>query len=271
LTVRHPHTDLPYRPKQCHEYYERVSVADVNRWFEAAGVPWRLDNDGETADPLFDTEWWNLHQALAWVYLGDRALVKQGALVNEGAAFAIQLKLEATERQGACYPSFSAAEKAIGEALQTGKLTAYGLRNGEGDLVDIPSVQWGELKTYWGCDSADHAGPSDCFRPMASRWFTLRFKRKAILALWPDPLDQLDHLRSAEEQSVGPAAEARSSQWRAHDKRKTLARNEGWQEEINRLAKEHPQKRHSDLCRILAKDTGTDFQTIRRNTKLSQT
>jgi hypothetical protein len=191
LTVRHPHTDLPYRPKQCHEYYERVSVADLNRWFEVAGVPWRLDNDGETADPLFDTEWWNLHQALAWVYLGDRGLVKQGALVNEDAAFAIQLKLEATERQGACYPSFSAATKAICEALQTGKLIAYGLKNDRGDLTEIPSLQWVDHKFYWGCDGPNHAAPGEYFRLEATRWFTLRFRRKAILVLWPDPFDQL--------------------------------------------------------------------------------
>jgi hypothetical protein len=191
LTVRHPHTDLPYRPKQCHEYYERVSPADLNRWFDAAGVPWRLDNDGETADPLFDTEWWNLHQAWAWVYLGDRALVKQGALVTEGAAFAIQLKLEAAERQGACYPSFSAAEKAIRAALQTGKLTAYGLKNDRGDLTEIPSLQWADHKFYWGCEGPNHAAPREYFRREATRWFTLRFKRKDILVIWPDPFDQL--------------------------------------------------------------------------------
>jgi hypothetical protein len=44
LTVRHPHTDLPYRPKEHCEYYETVSLSDLNRFFEAAGVPWRLDN-----------------------------------------------------------------------------------------------------------------------------------------------------------------------------------------------------------------------------------
>jgi hypothetical protein len=130
LIVRHPHTDLPYRPKEHCEYYERVRVADLNRHFGEAGVPWRLDNDGETADPIFETEWWNLPQVLAWIYLGDRALVKQGALVNQGAAFDIQLMLAAADRQNACYPSFRVAQEALFEALRTGKLTAYGLRNG---------------------------------------------------------------------------------------------------------------------------------------------
>ncbi|MGH8584633.1 MAG: hypothetical protein ACREWE_00060 [Gammaproteobacteria bacterium] len=42
LTVRHPHTDLPYRPKQYRWFYERVSASDLNRYFEDVGVPWRL-------------------------------------------------------------------------------------------------------------------------------------------------------------------------------------------------------------------------------------
>jgi len=143
LTVRHPHTDLPYRPKECRNFYETVGASDLNRYFEAAGVPWRLDNDGETADSLFETEWWNLNQVLAWVYLRDRALVREGAVVREGAPFSMRLILEAENRPGACYPSFTRAQEALIEALQTGKLTAYGLKNGAGDLTEIPSLQMG--------------------------------------------------------------------------------------------------------------------------------
>lgn len=200
LTVRHPHTDLPYRPEQHRAFYETVGVADLNSYFEGAGVQWRLESYGETADPLFDTEWWNLHQVLAWVYLGDRALVKVGAIVNQDAHF--QLKLKAAERQGVCYPSVCAAEKAIVEALQTGKLTAYGLRNGGGDLTGIPSAQWADLKFWW---DPDHAGPSDCFRPMENCWVTLRFQRKDVLAIWPDRLGQPDHRQSTEKQPGDPA------------------------------------------------------------------
>ena len=111
LIVRHPHTDLPYHPKEHCEYYETVGVSDLNHYFEAAGAAWRLDNGGETADRLFETEWWNLYQVLAWVYLGDRALVREGAVtvVREGAGFALRLIVEATNRAGACYPSFRLA------------------------------------------------------------------------------------------------------------------------------------------------------------------
>lgn len=110
--MRHPHTDIPYRPEVCREFYETVGASDLNRFFGAAGVPCRLDNAGETADRLFETEWWNLCQVLAWVYLGDRALVR------EGAGFPMQLIEEATNRPGACYPSFRLAQEALIEALQ---------------------------------------------------------------------------------------------------------------------------------------------------------
>ncbi len=90
----------------------------------------------------------------------------------------------------------------------------------------------------------------------------------ASLAIWPDPFDQLDDRLSSEEQSVGLTAEAQSPQRRTHDKPKTQERNEEWQQAIDALAKEHPKKSHADLCRMLEKKTGTNWQTIRRNTKL---
>ena len=269
LIVRHPHTDLPYRPKEHCEYYETVGVSDLNRYFEAAGAPWRLDNGGDTADRLFETEWWNLHQVLAWVYLGDRALVKQGAIVNQGADFAIQLKLEATNRQGACYTSFSAAEKALVEALQRGKLTAYGLENGEGNLKEIPSLQWADLKIWWGYRNPDHAGPHDCFRLGASRWIALRFRRKDILAQWPEPIETMADEHDPGEQKTPTTAEGTANVGRrTHNKRNTEARNRSWQERIAQLAANNPTDSHTELSRKLAKEVGVYFQTIRRNTKL---
>ncbi len=38
LTVRDPHTDLPYRPSPVREFYHVVMVADVNAWLERSGV-----------------------------------------------------------------------------------------------------------------------------------------------------------------------------------------------------------------------------------------
>ena len=67
----------------------------------------------------------------------------------------------------------------------------------------------------------------------------------------------------AEEHPAAPAAGA-------HDKRKTLARNQRWQEAIDDLAAKHPEKNHFALCRMLKKqaDITWEVQTIRRHTKL---
>jgi hypothetical protein len=203
LIVRHPHTYLPYRPKEYCEYFERVKVSDLNRYFEAAEVPWRLDNGGETADSLFETEWWNLHQVLARVYVSDRALVREGAVVQEGLGFAMRLMEESTNRPRACYLSFRLPQEALFEALQTRKLTAYGLKNGEGDLTEIPALQWTDLTFLW---NPDHPGPRDCFLLGATRWIALHFRRKDILALWPVPLDQPDDKAPAEAEPAAPAA-----------------------------------------------------------------
>lgn len=41
LTVRDPHTDLPFRPAVVRSFWERVTPADVNAWLERCGVPYR--------------------------------------------------------------------------------------------------------------------------------------------------------------------------------------------------------------------------------------
>jgi hypothetical protein len=38
LTVRHPHTDIPYRPDPVRDFYERVTPADVNAWLTQYGT-----------------------------------------------------------------------------------------------------------------------------------------------------------------------------------------------------------------------------------------
>lgn len=43
LTVRHPHTDAPYRPDTVRDFYELVTPADVNKWADEQDVPWRWD------------------------------------------------------------------------------------------------------------------------------------------------------------------------------------------------------------------------------------
>ena len=175
LIVRHPLTYLPYRPKQYCEYFERVSVSDLNRYFEAAGASWRLDKGDETAEKLFEKEWWNLHQVLAWVCL------RETAVVREGARFDMRLVEEATNSPTFCYLSFAQAQEPLIEALQTRKLTAYGFKNGEDDLTEIPALQWADPTFLWNPDRVYDS------RLETRRWTALRFRRKDILALWPGP------------------------------------------------------------------------------------
>lgn len=44
ITVRHPHTLLPYTPSTRRDFYELVSVADLNAWLEKQGAEYRLDS-----------------------------------------------------------------------------------------------------------------------------------------------------------------------------------------------------------------------------------
>lgn len=209
LIVRHPHTYLPYRPKEYCEYFERVSMSDLNRYFEAAGTRWRLDKGDETAERLFETGWWNLQQVLAWVYL------RESAVVREGASFGMRLIEEATNSPTVCYLSFA---QALIEALQTRKLTAYGFKNGEHDRTEIPALQWADPTFLWNPDRVYDS------RLGTSRWTALRFKRKDILALWPDPLGSLamadDHNRTPSERRTGAAIAALKRN--KNDRRKKL-------------------------------------------------
>lgn len=51
LTVRNPHTDLPYKPGTGRDFYELVTPADVNAWLEKQGAPYRWN----VAAPAKDT------------------------------------------------------------------------------------------------------------------------------------------------------------------------------------------------------------------------
>lgn len=50
LTVRDPQTGLPYTPETRRDFYERISIEDLNKWFEDSGVEYRLAIAGEEAN-----------------------------------------------------------------------------------------------------------------------------------------------------------------------------------------------------------------------------
>lgn len=234
------------------------------------------------SDP-FEAQYWNLMQVLAWVYLGSCDVVRdagtpaaeRGHFFEEhtlpdgrqelikrkaGRFTIIDLGVEQAYRNGSCYPLFRLAEAAVIEALEAGRLTAYGLKNREGDLQEVPSLQWADLKFWY---DPDFAGPKEVFRFGATQWHDLRFQRKDVLAIWSDPLNQLDDQAPAEEEPAAPAV----PEARAHNKPKTEARNQSWQEDIDKLATTHTETSHTELCRIHAKKIGAKPETIRRNTR----
>ena len=47
LVVRNPVNKLPYIPKVRRDFFEVISVTDINAWLEKSGVDYRLNNDGE--------------------------------------------------------------------------------------------------------------------------------------------------------------------------------------------------------------------------------
>jgi hypothetical protein len=51
LTVRDPHTDLPFRPAEVHGYYELVTPADVNAWLAGCGVEYRWNAPAGEPEP----------------------------------------------------------------------------------------------------------------------------------------------------------------------------------------------------------------------------
>lgn len=59
LTVRHPHTDIPYRPDPVRDFYETVTPADVNSWLArdpANSLKWlhAVLEPGPSAEPAPD-------------------------------------------------------------------------------------------------------------------------------------------------------------------------------------------------------------------------
>lgn len=63
-------------------------------------------------------------------------------------------------------------------------------------------------------------------------------------------------------------AKAEGTGKRGQRKQETEARHRKWQEEINMLARKHPDHSHTHLCRVLAKKVGAPFQTLRRHTRV---
>lgn len=159
----------------------------------------------------FEDPYWNLIETLAWVYLGDRAVVQRASddvtdhgtfwqemrlpdgrkeLVETPASALgpIHLEVIAAQKGASLYQTLDDAENVLLGALRNGRLNALGLENNMGDLLEIPLAQWAGLKFYFG---PSRAGPLNIARVGATHWHGLKFSRSEVLEIWPDPFQQV--------------------------------------------------------------------------------
>jgi hypothetical protein len=159
--------------------------------------------------PNFDEPYWNLLQTLGWIYLGDRALVVECSDKSEhDRTFWEKRRLPDGEVRwveissgppsmmslyvwGASVGTehtLESAEDELFSALQDKKLTATGLRNGGGDRETIPTEFWLDAKIY---DDPLMIGPNKIILSSATRWTSVKFARADVIAIWPDPMEEL--------------------------------------------------------------------------------
>lgn len=193
----------------------------------------RIETIAENARPEMS---WNLLQTLCWVYLRDLETVSyfkdgrapgeyreesrlpdgrvktawQGGMNYDDANDIELLKIGLVSSEGVQPDRFPFARYADAEAefiakLYSGELLAEGLRNGEGDLKEIPNRQWGDLKIY---SEPPRAGPKDMGRKGATVWHKLRFDRERVEALW-HPLN--NHVGAGENEAVKENSSAAGS------------------------------------------------------------
>jgi hypothetical protein len=127
----------------------------------------------------FEEPYWNLMQVLAWVYTGDRLMVRKasdhindhGSRMQElvlpdgrkewvetpsGPPDQIRVTIKAQFNGGSATRTFEDAESELLQTLQDGRLCAMGLENGMGDLQEIPRIRWADLRFY---QDPPHAAP----------------------------------------------------------------------------------------------------------------
>lgn len=156
----------------------------------------------------FDAPYWNLLQAVAWIYLGDRSMVERCAddsqtretfleevttpdgqrkliEVEVGPHTLVSLLVAGEQNEATAVTSLKVAKAMLIGALGAGEIEALGLENGRGNLKRIPDSTWLDARI---CDEPMMVAPQDLFRPGAVKWLGVELKREDVLRLWPDPL-----------------------------------------------------------------------------------
>jgi len=140
----------------------------------------------------FDRQHWTLAQVVAWVWDGDRALVRE---LGDNAASAAVLIGESLSPYR---PRPRQREAAVGEIyneVEAGRLPIIGRKRGIGPKAKISHEQlpgmcfcFNERRygdTLRPCRGGDHRRVN--LDPQLDWWNELWFPREAVMAIWPDP------------------------------------------------------------------------------------
>jgi hypothetical protein len=153
----------------------------------------------------FDLPHWNCLQLLAWVYIGDRALVAECAKAEKGSGgyfkevvlpdhtkqvaltpgeppSVIGIIVAAVAAHGPSAPNIEATQREITDALCGGGLCATGIRQGADERAEMLTLAWLDLRINWDEGTAeDSLG--------RTRWRELRFNRTQIMSVFPGALE----------------------------------------------------------------------------------
>jgi hypothetical protein len=205
-------------------------MSDLNRFFEAAGTPWRLGNDGVTTG-----------RTPGWAAPAELLVIADEWSQKIGWSHWKELDL---------WPLAAACKLICGDNPNEPP------RPGEIENPD-PSTRPVWVNLFHKASAAIMAGKlkdqAGCVYPAE---FIVWARGKDI------PTSDRCRMLAMADQDTGIKGK------RAHNKRETEARNVAWQQAIDELATKHPGTSHTELSRKLAREVGVYFQTIRRNTRL---
>lgn len=100
LTVRHPHTLLPYRPDIRRNFYELVSVTDLNAWLKKQGAEYQLDEvlTRDTLKPSLTIDDVTYSKTGLTIFDATEALAEKYALNKPAKENLLERLLEAAHR-----------------------------------------------------------------------------------------------------------------------------------------------------------------------------
>ncbi len=165
-----------------------------------------------TEYPYFDNPYWEPLQVITWMCLRDSKHVHRASSIYlEQYKFnqrppsipfgesvrpilppplsnirEIDRIIDSDETKFFEFENVNLALEKLSQILQEGKIMAYGVANGIGELKLIEAYKWADLTICWD-DVPKHteAYPTG-FSDRAAKWNNLRFERKGVLEIWPD-------------------------------------------------------------------------------------